>query len=105
MLFRSGDKEQQICLNTLFDVLLNSTILMSCITPFISEYMYQNMKNGIDTKHTDFYAESIHFLQMPTFKEQLLDERIETMVHHMQSVIEVGRKIRDVKNKSLKTPL
>lgn len=100
-----GEKEQFQCLNTLFDVLLNSVVLMSCITPFICEYMFLNLKNGISPDDKNFYAESIHFLQMPTFQEKLLDENIENMVHHMQSVIECGRKIRDQKNRSLKTPL
>jgi len=35
-----GPEEQLTSLNTLFDVLLNTTIMMSCITPFLSEYIY-----------------------------------------------------------------
>jgi len=35
-----GPKEQLTSLNTLFDVLLNTTIMISCITPFLSEYIY-----------------------------------------------------------------
>ena len=35
-----GPQEQFTSLNTLFDVLLNTTIMMSCITPFLSEYIY-----------------------------------------------------------------
>jgi len=31
----------------LFDVLLNITTLMACITPFITEHMYQNLRNGL----------------------------------------------------------
>jgi len=42
-----GQEEQITSLNTLFDVLLNTTIMMSCITPFLSEYIYQNLRNGI----------------------------------------------------------
>jgi isoleucyl-tRNA synthetase len=41
---------------------LNTTIMMSCITPFLSEYIYQNMKNGIAPGDKDYFAESIHFL-------------------------------------------
>ncbi len=100
-----GLEEQFTSLNTLFDVLLNTTIMMSCITPFLSEYIYQNMKNGINTSDKDYYGDSIHFLQIPHYNEQLLNERIETMIERMQSAIEIGRKIRDQKNKSIKTPL
>ena len=56
-----GIEEQFTSLNTLFDVLLNTTIMMSCITPFITEYIYQNLKNGI-SKDSPYHAESIHFL-------------------------------------------
>jgi len=100
-----GPQEQLTSLNTLFDVLLNTTIMMSCITPFLSEYIYQNMKNGISTEDKNYFADSIHFLQIPQYEEKLLNERIEHMVDRMQSSIEIGRKIRDHKNKSIKTPL
>ena len=63
------------------------------------------MKNGINPDDKNYYAESIHFLQIPNYEEKLLNERIEKMVERMQSSIEIGRKIRDQKNKSIKTPL
>jgi len=70
-------------LNTLFDVLLNTTVMMSCITPFLSEYIYQNMKNGISPADQSLFAESIHFLSIPNYQETLINERIETMVARM----------------------
>jgi isoleucyl-tRNA synthetase len=100
-----GPQEQFTSLNTLFDVLLNTTIMMSCITPFLSEYIYQNLKNGISQGDKNYFADSIHFLQIPQYEDKLLNERIEKMVERMQSAIEIGRKIRDQKNKSIKTPL
>jgi isoleucyl-tRNA synthetase len=100
-----GVEDQFVSLNTLFDVLLNTTIMMSCITPFLTEYIYQNLKNGISKDNSTYYAESIHFLQIPEYKEALLNEKIEKMVERMQSAIEIGRKIRDTKNLSVKTPL
>jgi isoleucyl-tRNA synthetase len=57
-----GEKDQYHCLNTLFDVLLNSTVLMSCITPFICDFMYLNLKNGISAEDKNYYADSVHFL-------------------------------------------
>lgn len=100
-----GPEEQYKSLNTLFDVLLNTTIMMSCVTPFITEYIYQNMKNGISPDDSAYYAQSVHFLSIPEYKEELLNERIEQMVSRMQAAIEIGRKIRDTKNLSIKTPL
>jgi len=63
------------------------------------------MKNGIHTEDKNYYAESIHFLSIPGYEDSLINERIEKMVERMQSAIEIGRKIRDQKNKSIKTPL
>ena len=100
-----GPEEQFTSLNTLFDVLFNTTIMMSCITPFLSEYIYQNMRNGIMESDKKYFADSIHFLQIPEFEEKLIDEKIEVMVVRMQSAIELGRKIRDTKGRSIKTPL
>jgi isoleucyl-tRNA synthetase len=63
------------------------------------------MKNGINPADKDYYADSIHFLGIPSYEDKLINERIEHMVERMQSAIEIGRKIRDQKNKSIKTPL
>lgn len=78
---------------------------MSCITPFLSEWIYLNMRNGIAQDNKDLYAESIHFLNIPNYEEKFINERIEKMVLRMQSAIEIGRKIRDQKNISVKNPL
>jgi len=100
-----GIEDQFVSLNTLFDVLLNTTIMMSCITPFLSEHIYQNMKNGVSKDNKQYYADSIHFLSIPEFDENLISEEIEKMIQRMQSTIEIGRKIRDNNNESIKHPL
>ena len=100
-----GQDDQIKSLNILFDVLLNTCVLMSCITPFITEHMYQNLKNGISEDNKDLNQESIHFLQIPEYSENLLNEAVETRVGRMISAIENGRLIRERKNISLKTPL
>jgi isoleucyl-tRNA synthetase len=79
--------------------------MMSCITPFLTDYIYQNLKNGINPAQKEYFAESIHFLSIPEYKESLLNEKIEVMISRMQSVIEIGRNIRNTKNLSIKTPL
>jgi isoleucyl-tRNA synthetase len=57
-----GIKEQKQALNILFEVLLTTNILMSCITPFITEHMYQNLKNGLGEADKELNQDSIHFL-------------------------------------------
>lgn len=100
-----GVKEQVQSLNILYDVLLSTSTLMCSITPFITEHMYQNLKNGLGEADKDLNQPSIHFLQIPELNEKLLDDAIEQRVARMQSAIENGRLIRDRKNISLKTPL
>lgn len=100
-----GIEEQRRSLNILFDVLLNTTTLMSCITPFVTEHFYQNLRNGLDPKDADLYQKSVHFLQIPEYNEALLDEKVEKRFARMQSAIENGRLIRDRKNLPLKQPL
>lgn len=68
--------DQFTSLNTLFDVLLNATVLMSSICPFLSEHIYMNMRNGID-QSSPLYQESIHLMTIPEYKEELLNERVQ----------------------------
>lgn len=91
-------------LNTLFDVLLNATALMAPITPFISEFIYQNMKNGLSDK-SPLKKDSIHFIDMPDFDPKLINLEIEETVKQMQNAIETGRLVRDTKKISMKYPL
>lgn len=99
-----GPVEQQRSLNVLFEVILMTSTLMAPITPFLPEHMYQNLRNGL-ADGSPLKETSIHFLQLPDFKPELIDEAVELRVSRMQSAIENGRLIRDRKAISLKTPL
>ena len=48
---------------------------------------------------------SVHFLSFPTPKESLIDADIEAAVAKMQTVIELGRVIRDRNTMPIKYPL
>ena len=77
---------------------------MSPITPYLSEYLYQNMRNGLreDDKNN---MKSIHFTEVPSYSDDLIDEDIEATVQRMQNSIEVGRLIRSRNVISMKYPL
>jgi len=100
-----GLVEQRQSLNTLFDVLLSTTTMMACITPYFADYFYLNLRNGIRPTDQHLHAQSVHFLRIPNYKEHLLNEDIEAMVQKMGEVILLGRKIRDAKKLPVKTPL
>ena len=90
-------------LNILFITLLNLVILLSPFIPFITEFIYQNLRNGL--KECDLLEKSIHFLRIPEYDEKLLDDKIERIMNNMISVIELGRKLREKEKISLKKPV
>ncbi|KAM9324353.1 isoleucine--tRNA ligase, cytoplasmic [Gastrophryne carolinensis] len=102
----SGTEDCLMALQTLFGVLLSMCKLMAPFTPFITELMYQKLRLLIDpTSVQEKDAQSIHYLMLPPVRENLIDKRIEEAVLRMQSVIELGRVIRDRKTLPIKYPL
>ncbi|XP_030632360.1 isoleucine--tRNA ligase, cytoplasmic [Chanos chanos] len=102
----SGTQDCMWALETLFSVLFSMCRLMAPFTPFITELMYQNMRHLIDPAMMEEKdTSSIHYLMLPQVRESLIDKRIESAVSQMQSVIELGRVIRDRKTLPVKYPL
>ncbi|KAG7319032.1 hypothetical protein KOW79_017506, partial [Hemibagrus wyckioides] len=102
----SGTEDCVWALETLFSVLFSMCRLMAPFTPFITELMYQNLCHLIDPASVEEKdTASIHYLMLPHVRESLIDKRIESAVSHMQSVIELGRVIRDRKTLPVKYPL
>jgi len=102
-----GDFGVEDCLNSLnvlFSTMLNLVILLSPFTPFLTETIYQNLRNGLD-KNSPLYEDSIHYLRIPTPDESLIDYQIEETMKNMISVIELGRQLREKKGILLKKPV
>lgn len=99
-----GKEEWADSLNILFGVMLNCSMIMAPYIPFITEYFYSNLRQF--TKEGSIYKEkSIHFLQMPTYNDNLIDEKLLQTVELLQSIINCGRNIREQKKINLKQPL
>lgn len=95
-------------LNSLFEALFTFVRAMAPFTPFLSDTIYLKMKEFIPEEFLVKFGKdsrSVHFLSYPEVRKELFDEAIETSVARMQSVIELGRNIREKKTISLKTPL
>uniref|UniRef100_A0AAQ4RAR5 Isoleucine--tRNA ligase, cytoplasmic n=1 Tax=Gasterosteus aculeatus aculeatus TaxID=481459 RepID=A0AAQ4RAR5_GASAC len=102
----SGTEDCLWALETLFSVLFSMCRLMAPFTPFITETMYQNLRHLIDPASVEEKdSGSIHYLMLPQVRETVIDKRIESAVCQMQSVIELGRVIRDRKTLPVKYPL
>jgi len=102
-----GDTGKEDChhaLQTLFRVLFSMIRTMAPFTPFITEHMYRNLRHLVNEKKSEA-TESVHFLSIPTPKTELINSTIESTVGRMQTVIELGRILRDRKTMPVKYPL
>lgn len=95
-----GQADSHSALSTLFNVLMNIIKMMSPFAPFLSETMYQYLK-----QLTPSGSDSVHYLMLPKPNQNLIDLNIERSVSRMQSVIELGRVVRDRKTIPVKYPL
>ena len=93
-------------LDTLFSVLYTMVRVFAPFTPFLTEHMYQNLKHLVDwSKKEEESNKSVHYLMIPQPLNDLINEDIERSVSRMQSVIEMGRVLRDRKTMPVKYPL
>lgn len=88
-------------LDTLYDVLFSMVKMMAPFTPFLAEYIYKRL----DLLNKNSSGLSVHLEMMPKSNSVLIHKNIETAVTRMQSVIELGRIIRDRRTMPLKYPL
>uniref|UniRef100_A0A1L8DRS7 Isoleucine--tRNA ligase, cytoplasmic n=1 Tax=Nyssomyia neivai TaxID=330878 RepID=A0A1L8DRS7_9DIPT len=96
-----GKEDCLISLNTLYDILVTMVKMMAPFTPFLTDFMYQKLK-GLSP---DEMGESVHYQMMPVGKKARINKRIEQSVSNMQSVIELGRILRDRNTIPIKYPL
>jgi len=64
--------------------------------------MYQSLRKYLPLSNSTEDVRSVHFLSFPEVREEYFDLDIERCVSRMQSVIELGRYIREKKNIGLK---
>ncbi|KAJ1916022.1 isoleucine--tRNA ligase [Mycoemilia scoparia] len=100
-----GPEETEKGLNTLFEVLFTMARIMAPFTPFLTENMYQTLKKFLRKDTFEGDSRSIHFIPYPDEREEYFDEDIERAVARMQTVINLGRYVREKNTLSLKMPL
>lgn len=99
-----GQPEALTSLSVLFEVLFTIVRLMSPFTPYITELLYENLRNVFPEGHPS-HQPSVHYLSMPKPDLGFIDKEIEAAVAAMQAVVIVGRTLRERQKVSLKTPL
>jgi hypothetical protein len=58
--------------------------------------MYQNLRCGLP-EDSDLFVDSVHYLMIPEVDESALDDEVEVSIRRLQTVIEMGRKARELK--------
>ncbi|XP_055922181.1 isoleucine--tRNA ligase, cytoplasmic [Eupeodes corollae] len=99
-----GEQGVELCiqsLDTLFEVLFSMVIVMAPFTPFLAEYMFQRL-NMLLPKKLDG---SVHFQMIPQVNSAFIKHDIEVGVSRMQSVVELGRVMRDRRLLPVKYPV
>merc|ERR1719409_668689 len=80
-----GDDDALTALCTLYQVLLNVTVLMAPLTPFITELMYRNLSRALPNGHP-LKAKSVHFVMIPDVDTSALNPEIVTAMERMQCI-------------------
>ncbi|CAH1783925.1 unnamed protein product [Owenia fusiformis] len=102
----SGSEDCTQALETLFSVIYSMCKVMAPFIPFLTEHMYQNLKHLLHPDSEDGSKQgSIHYLMLPHPREELIHAEIEEAVLRMQTVVELGRVVRDRATMPVKYPL
>lgn len=85
---------------TLYEILLNFSKLISPFAPFISEEIYQTLK----TNESNF-KESVHLEDYPEAKVEYIDDELEKKMEFVREIVELGRAARKKSNIKIRQPL
>ncbi|VDK55963.1 unnamed protein product [Anisakis simplex] len=89
----NGDEDDRAhALSTLGRVLLLTVRLMSPLTPFFCDLLWQNLRHIVASP-----SESVHFEMIPQPKSELIDESVERRVAAMRAVVDLVRVLRERK--------
>lgn len=99
-----NQKEALTSLSVLFEVLFTIIRLMCPFTPYIAELFYENLKSVFPDGH-EYKQDSVHYLMVPEADLGYINKEIELAVGSMQSIVIIGRTLRERQKVSLKTPL
>ncbi|ORY85549.1 tRNA synthetases class I-domain-containing protein [Protomyces lactucae-debilis] len=101
-----GGKEDTLAaLNTLCEVLCTVARTLSSFAPFITETVYQQLRQFLPPAADSDDERSVHFLSFPSVRSELSDEVVERRVRRMKAVMDLGRMCREKRLIGIKTPL
>ena len=95
-----SEEEKKIVFYTVYNVLLESLKLFAPIAPFITEKMYQNLKQEFRLKE-----ESIHFFGWPKHDEKLIDKELEKSMQAVSEIIQSALALREKVQLGVRWPI
>lgn len=92
------DKDKIAAYQTLRYVLVNVLNIMAPCAPFLSEALYQNLRN-------DDESESIHLCDLAQFDRNLIDKSLERKMELAQTIVTLARFLREKSKLRVRQPL
>ena len=86
---------------TLYEVLLNLSLLAAPMIPFMTEAIYQNIVRSVDPDA----PESIHLCDYPVADRSMIDTELEANMDHVLKLVVMGRAARNAANIKNRQPL
>ncbi|NOR44890.1 MAG: isoleucine--tRNA ligase, partial [Candidatus Delongbacteria bacterium] len=86
---------------TLYEVLSILTKLIAPVMPFVAEELYQNLELSVFPNS----ASSVHLRDYPEVDTQFIDTDLEVKMAFIQTVVKLGRVLRNDKNIKIRQPL
>ena len=111
------DVDAETGLQVLYDVLLNMTTVMAPFAPFITEFFYQHLRKtqpsfaeaadggGSSDPVQAGKSDSVHFLGVPTHDPSRLNQDAVEAMEILQTIVKLGRNVREKRLINLKTPV
>ena len=86
---------------TLFECLLTVSKLMAPISPFFSDWLYQNLNNATQAEG----HESVHLSDFPTANEAVIDKDLEERMDYAQRISSLALSLRKKEKIRVRQPL
>ncbi len=94
------EQEKEVCLYTISNVLLETLKLFSPVAPFVTEAIYQNLKEEFKLK-----KESIHHYPWPTSDEKKINAQLEEEMLLAKSIIQSTLGLREKIGRGVRWPI
>ncbi|MEM7167375.1 MAG: isoleucine--tRNA ligase [Planctomycetota bacterium] len=101
--WKSGmDADKAAAYSTLYDCLVQMSLLTAPFTPFIAESLYQNLVRGRSDQQA---PESVHLCDYPTVDTALICEELAEEMEVVREIVSLGRAVRSQEKLRVRQPL